>query len=141
MKRVALPLAVLFVCLVACVGAGSDSSHSSQEQTEAEMKEQVYTHALWRVKPGNEEAFIEKWVAVGEAFSNLEEPPLWGTLLRSATEPNVFYSFGPWRTAADIDRMRDDKTAQAALSELVQLCEEATPGMYHVVKHVDVKGR
>ncbi len=103
------------------------------------MEQHVYTHARWRVRPGNEEAFVEAWTALAEAFSRLDQPPLWGTLLRSVTEPNVFYSFGPWRSAADVERMRSHETAQAAMSALRQLCEEASPGLYQVVKHVDVE--
>lgn len=103
------------------------------------MEQQVYTHALWRVKPGNEEAFIEAWTALADVFATLDQPPLWGRLLRSATEPGVFYSFGPWRSASDVEQMRNSEAAQAALSELRQLCEEATPGMYHLVKYIEVE--
>lgn len=105
------------------------------------MEQQVYTHALWRVRPGNEEAFVEAWTALADTFSSLHQPPLWGTLLRSATEPTVFYSFGPWRSAADVEQMRRSDAAQAAMAGLRQLCEEATPGLYHVVKHVEVAAR
>ena len=105
------------------------------------MEQQVYTHALWRVKSGNEEAFVEAWTALAEAFSSLEQPPLWGTLLRSATEPTVFYSFGPWLSSGDVEQMRNSQVAQAAISELRQLCEEAKPGMYYVVKHIEVARR
>lgn len=105
------------------------------------MQQQVFTHALWRVKPGNEEAFIDAWTALAEAFSKLDQPPLWGTLLRSSAEPNVFYSFGPWRSSSDVELMRTSEVAQSALSALRQLCEEATPGLYHVVKHVEVEER
>ena len=105
------------------------------------MVRQVYTHALWRVKPGKERAFVEAWTALAEIFSGLDQPPLWGTLLRSAAEPNVFYSFGPWWSATDVERMRNSVTAQAALSELRQLCEEATPGLYYLIKHVETKKR
>lgn len=104
------------------------------------MQQHVYTHALWRIKPGNEEAFIEAWTALAEAFSNLDEPPLWGTLLKSTTEPNLFYSFGPWRSSADVEQMRSSQVAHGALSEVRQLCDEATPGTYQVVKHIEVEG-
>ncbi len=103
------------------------------------MEPPIYTHALWRVKPGQEVAFIEAWTALGEAFSALERPPLWGTLIRSAAEPGVFYSFGPWQKAQDVEIMRSDPTSQKALAALVALCEEATPGSYHLVRHVEVK--
>ena len=142
MKLVALPLAFAAVYLMmGCAGTGGLPPSSSRSYSQTDMEQQVYTHALWRVKPGNEEAFIEAWTALAEAFSNLDHPPLWGTLLRSATERNVFYSFGPWRSSTDVERMRNSETAQAAISELRQLCEEATPGMYHMVKHIEAEKR
>ena len=103
------------------------------------MEPQIYTHALWRVKPGSEEAFIQAWSELAEAFSSLDRPPLWGTLIRSSAQPNLFYSFGPWQDEADVERMRVDPAAQGALAALVELCEEATPISFHLVRHVDVK--
>ena len=102
------------------------------------MEHVAYTHALWRVRPGCEADFVEAWTVLAEVFSSLARPPLWGTLLRSATEPCLFYSFGPWRSADDVAQMRSIKAVQVAMSELQQLCDESTPGLYHVVKHVKV---
>jgi quinol monooxygenase YgiN len=102
------------------------------------MEQPVYTHALWRVKPGQEAAFVEAWTAMAQAFTALARPPLWGTLLRSATEPGVLYSFGPWRSAEDVEAMRADPEVQATMDRLRALCDEATPGLYHVVRHVEV---
>ena len=82
------------------------------------MDSAVYTHALWRVRPGNDEAFITAWNDLSGVFSALDHPPIWGTLIRSATEPNLFYSFGPWHSAGDIDAMRADGNAQTALAHL-----------------------
>ena len=141
MKPMALPLAFTVACLMGCAGTDSLPSNPSRNYAQNDMEQQVYTHALWRVKPGNEDAFIEAWTTLAETFSTLDQPPLWGTLLRSTTEPNVFYSFGPWRSATDVEQMRNSAVAQGALSELRQLCEEATPGMYHVIKHIEVEAK
>jgi hypothetical protein len=105
------------------------------------MDTTVYTHALWRVKPGNEEAFIAAWTDLSNVFSALNHPPIWGTLIRSATEPNLFYSFGPWHSAGDVESMRRDENATVALAHLRSLCDEATPGMYFLVRHVEVEGK
>ncbi|HEX8903352.1 MAG TPA: antibiotic biosynthesis monooxygenase [Longimicrobiaceae bacterium] len=75
------------------------------------MEEQVYTHALWRVKPGQEEEFVAAWRALSDAFVALPARPLWGTLIRSLADPSVFYSFGPWRSAGDVQAMRADPRA------------------------------
>ena len=101
------------------------------------METEVYTHAEWRVKPGEEAAFVEAWAALGRAFAALERPPLWGTLLRSAAEPAVYYSFGPWRSAEDVAAMRADAGAAAALERVRGHCTAATPGLCHLVRHVE----
>lgn len=95
-----------------------------------------YTHAEWRVAPGREEDFIAAWRALADCFSALDHPPLWGTLLRSETDPSLFYSFGPWASAEDVARMRSDASARAALDRLIALCERATPGPCRLVAHV-----
>ncbi len=100
----------------------------------------VYTHARWRVQPGEEEAFIAAWNALADAFSALPAQPLWGSLLRSATDPQLFYSFGPWPSAADVEAMRADPAAQQALEQVRSHCLEAEPGMYTLVRHVQVQG-
>lgn len=94
-----------------------------------------YTHALWRVKPGHEDEFIAAWNAVADAFISLDRPPLWGTLLRSESEPNVFYSFGPWEAAEDVTAMRAHPAAAEAIGKAVALCDEATPANYSMVAH------
>lgn len=104
------------------------------------MSEAVhYTHAEWRVRPGNEAEFVAAWRALGDAFSTLPARPLWGTLLQSATEPALFYSFGPWASPVDIAAMRADPVAQAALARVGSLCERASPGTFREVAHVDLR--
>lgn len=105
------------------------------------MSTEVYTHAMWKVRAGEEERFIEEWMALAEVFSGLPAPPLHGTLIRSTEDPSVFYSFGPWRSAEDIEAMRGDAKAQEAFQSLLALCENATPGSYAVVRHVEVPAR
>lgn len=92
-----------------------------------------YTLGVWRVKDGQEAEFIAAWEAVGEAFMQLPNPPGPGTLLRSESDPTLYYSFGPWGSLEHIDSMRGDARAQAAIQSLVALCVEATPGTFRVV--------
>ena len=102
------------------------------------MKGQPYTLALYRVKPGYEDEFIKRWRSLAETFSSLPSPPIWGTLIRSTSEPGVFYSFGPWRDASDDASMRANPTAQQAFAQIGALCIEMTPGNFEVVEHVVV---
>lgn len=98
-----------------------------------------YTHAEWRVRPGSEEDFVAEWQRLGETFSALPRPPYWGTLLRSETDPSVFYSFGPWASAEDVAAMRANPAAQAAIQRISELCESATPGPCRCVAHIDIR--
>ena len=100
------------------------------------MEETYYTHALWKVKPGNEEAFIEAWRALGTAFGQLPNAPRKGTLIQSLADPTIFYSFGPWDSLDDIEAMRRDPGARQAIRRIIELCDEATPGDYRVVAEI-----
>lgn len=92
-----------------------------------------YTLGVWRVKEGREADLIAAWKAVGEAFYQLPRPPGPGTLLRSESDPALFYSFGPWDRLEDIQAMRSDVRARAAIERLEDLCIEASPGTFRVV--------
>lgn len=97
------------------------------------MEAGYYTLGVWKVKKGREGAFIDEWKAVGAAFSRLPNPPGPGILVRSESDPALFYSFGPWKRLEDIQAMRDDAQSHAALQKLIGLCTEATPGAFRVV--------
>jgi len=104
------------------------------------MSALVFTHAVWRVRPGNEESFVAAWSQLGQRFSMLPQQPYWGTLIRSLVDPSLFVSFGPWPSAEAVQAMREDAVSQEALERLRALCDEATPGPYEVVRHVQVAG-
>lgn len=106
------------------------------------MGQVVYTHAMWRVREGREDEFVEAWDRLAQVFSGLARPPTGtGTLIRSATDSTLFYSFGPWRSEDDVQAMREDPGAQSAIDEVRRLCAEATPGLYRLVREVDVRSR
>jgi hypothetical protein len=102
------------------------------------MEEQVYTVGMWQVKQGMESEFVAAWKELSAVFVSLPQPPTGkGILIQSATDPTLFYSFGPWRNAADIAAMRSDVRAQAGIQKLRDLCTVATPGMFRVVAESD----
>ena len=105
------------------------------------MDEQAYTLAMYRVKAGQEEAFISTWNELADTFSSLPNPPLWGTLIRHQTERTLFYSFGPWQNAEHVKAMRENPEAQAVFGKIYELCIELTPGDFEVITHVDVQSR
>lgn len=104
------------------------------------MQEGAFTLGVWRVKAGREAEFTAAWKALGEVFSQLPNPPGAGTLIQSVTEPALFYSFGPWRRQEDVEQMRRDPAAQAAIQRVVDLCTEARPGVFRVVAEAPADG-
>jgi heme-degrading monooxygenase HmoA len=95
-----------------------------------------YTLALWRVKPGREEAFLAAWRGLGAVFSALPGVRH-GTLVQSVEDPLLYYSFGPWRSMDDIVAMRADARAQEAFGRLRDLCDEMRPGVFRQVLRIE----
>jgi quinol monooxygenase YgiN len=66
----------------------------------------VWTHGIWRVRPGKEDAFVAAFDRlvrdVGAELGSDSRP----TLLRDREQPNVFVTFGPWEDEAAIERFR-----------------------------------
>jgi quinol monooxygenase YgiN len=99
------------------------------------MAGEFYTHALWRVKEGKQEQFVEAWKTLAQVFMKLPGTGQ-GTLIQSISDPALFYSFGPWESVDAIEAMRRDPDALRAIQDLRELCEEATPGSYRLVLQV-----
>lgn len=103
------------------------------------MTPTAYTIARWRVAPGQEEAFRTAWVELVEALTRLARPPLCGTLLQHRTDPTLFYSFGPWDDAEDIDQMCHDPAGQDAFLKVAALCVDAEPGVFRLVEKIECR--
>jgi hypothetical protein len=87
---------------------------------------------------GREEKFLRAWDDLARIFTSLPSPPISGTLIRHATERTLFYSFGPWRSATDVQAMRAHLIAVEGFARLAALCMERVAGDYELVRHVDV---
>jgi hypothetical protein len=96
------------------------------------MDEQPYTLARWWVHAGQEAAFVAAWRQLAAFFLSLREPPRWGTLLQSAEEPRLFYSFGPWPSMETIAAMRAHPETPFEFERLTELCEETELGTFLV---------
>jgi hypothetical protein len=96
------------------------------------MEEQPYTLARWLVREGQQEAFVAAWRQLAAFFLSLREPPRWGTLLRSADDPLLFYSFGPWPSMETIAAMRAHPETPFEIGRLNELCEETDLGTFLV---------
>ena len=97
----------------------------------------AYTLARWHVKEGKEEEFVNVWrQELAEFFLSLPNPQETGTLIRSVEDPQLFYSFGPWRNLDDVREMRSHPHTAEVIGKLRDLCEEATAGDFREVLSV-----
>jgi hypothetical protein len=97
------------------------------------MSGEFYTLGEWRVKDGKQSEFVAAWQALGRFFSSLPHPPGQGTLLQSVDEQQLFYSFGPWASLDDIQKMRSQPETRTEIGKLMDLCDEGRPGTFRVV--------
>ncbi len=101
---------------------------------DSDVQGTAYTLGLWRVLPEQKAAFIDAWHQLAALFAQLPHPPSGqGVLIQSVAEPDLFYSFGPWQSLADIEAMRQDADVLAALAALRACCSESTAGAYRKV--------
>ena len=94
----------------------------------------AYTLAMWHVKEGKEEEFVNAWgKELAEFFLSLPNPPDTGTLIRSVEDPQLFYSFVPWRNLDYVRQMRSHPRTVEVMGRMRDLCEEVKAGAFCVV--------
>jgi hypothetical protein len=94
----------------------------------------AYTLAMWRVREGREEEFVNAWRGeLAAFFLGLPNPPQTGTLIRSVEDPRLFYSFGPWRGLGDVREMRSHPRTTEVMGNMRELCEEVEAGDFLAV--------
>ncbi len=89
----------------------------------------VWTHGVWSVKPGKEDEFIRGWREMAQIAMREIDVVTRPTFLRDRDRPNVFVSFGPWRSIEDIERFRSSPSflgRVAAMDELIEGFETRT---------------
>ncbi len=94
-----------------------------------------YTHAVWRAKPGREEAFVAAWLELAER-TKARFPEAHGTLVRDVSEPTRFISFGPWADLDEIAAFRDSQAFREAVATMSDLLDGFEPGTYELVRDV-----
>lgn len=94
----------------------------------------VYTLGIWIVKPGREGDFVAAWDALGQW--TVERFETHGTLIRDREDPQRFISFGPWRSAEEAARWREDPGFSEHVSRLTDAVEQFEPGTYDVVMRI-----
>jgi heme-degrading monooxygenase HmoA len=58
---------------------------------------ELYTHTSWKVKPGREADFVERWTEWAE-WSHRQGLHEQALLLRDLDSAETFVSFGPWES-------------------------------------------
>lgn len=93
-----------------------------------------WTIARWHVRPGEEDEFVRVWMGeLTTHFKTLDKPPVWGKLLRSTQDRQLFYSLGPWDHIDDILAMRAHPDSQTVLGKLAAMCDDFAAGPYEEI--------
>ena len=85
----------------------------------------VYTSISWKVRPGNEDAFVNAWKNLA-ARTIADFPGATATLLRDRDDPTLFISYGPWESIDQIEQWRVSETFQNGAGEIRPLLAEFT---------------
>jgi heme-degrading monooxygenase HmoA len=86
-----------------------------------------YTHAVWTVKPGSEQEFVNAWTELAR-WTEQEVPGSgWAKLLRDRDAPNRFFSFGPWESLDAIEGWRSLPGWQERVGRLRELLDGFEP--------------
>jgi heme-degrading monooxygenase HmoA len=75
----------------------------------------VYTVGLWRVKPGEEDAFVSAWREMATKTASAF-PGATAVLLQDRDTPGLFVSSGPWESLEQIESWRASATFTAGVA-------------------------
>jgi heme-degrading monooxygenase HmoA len=95
--------------------------------------ESHYTHTTWRVKPGREADFVERWAEWAE-WSHLQGLGANALLLRDVESPDTFLSFGPWVSVAAVAAWRAMPGYQERVARLQEVVDGFEPRTLEVVE-------
>ncbi|HEY3210740.1 MAG TPA: antibiotic biosynthesis monooxygenase family protein [Actinomycetota bacterium] len=85
---------------------------------------QPYTSGNWMVREGNEEEFVTRWTEFTEwSLANAPGAETF-LLIRDATDPRHFNSFGSWEDAGNVTAWRDRPEFQERLAACRALCDD-----------------
>jgi heme-degrading monooxygenase HmoA len=85
---------------------------------------QPYTSGTWLVKEGKEEEFVARWTEFTEwSLGNAPGAESF-VLLRDATDPRRFISFGAWEDAGTVAAWRERPAFQERLGACRALCDD-----------------
>jgi len=86
----------------------------------------LFTHTTWRVKPGQEDEFVQRWQEWAK-WSRKEGLRAHARLLRDAESPGAFISFGPWEPMAAVRNWRSKPGYHERVARLQEVVEQFEP--------------
>lgn len=96
---------------------------------------EIYTNALWTVKQGQEEAFIQAWHEFAEWAKSQPGAGTFG-LSRDVEDESRFMSFAPWASFDELMAWRATDEFAAHLERLRQYVERFRPSTYELILEV-----
>jgi len=96
---------------------------------------ETYTHGVWIVKAGEEDAFVTAWTDFAS----------WGhswpgagrlTLVRDTAEPARYMSFGSWESFEAQRAWKDSEEFRPRMGRVRQHVEDFTPSVFELVTSV-----
>jgi heme-degrading monooxygenase HmoA len=96
---------------------------------------ETYTSGVWRVKPGEEDAFVEAWTAFVSWASTM---PGSGTfrLVRDLNDPSTYMSFAPWESFEAQRAWKSLPEFRERIGRVRAHCEDFQPSTYELVTEV-----
>ena len=97
---------------------------------------ETYTSGTWIVKPGDEEAFVQKWTEFVTWASSF---PGSGTfrLVRDLEQPNTYLSFAPWESFEAQQAWKEQPEFRERIMRVRSHCEDFQPSVHELVTTVE----
>ena len=93
---------------------------------------ETYSHTTWKVKPGMEDEFVERWSEWVE-WSHLQGLGARATLLRDVESPGTFISYGPWASFDAVKSWRGLSGYHERVARLQEVVESFDPRTLRLV--------
>lgn len=87
----------------------------------------IFSLGIWTVKPGKEQEFIRAWDDFARWTSENMAGAGSAVLVKDLTDPQKFFSFGPWRDLKDTESWRRTPEFMKSFSIFRELCSDIRP--------------
>ena len=95
-----------------------------------------WTLGRWHAKPGNAAAFRDAWEDFASWTVAQQVGARDGYLLQDDSDPDLFYSFGPWRDIEAVTAWRSTPEFGAFVAKVRDLCDSFEPHSLQLVAHL-----